>query len=159
MKMAKTNATQRSLKYLRERGWQCAIVEKWLPARGTMKFGVRQDVWGFGDILACRPKVYGEICSRCKGTGAEFLEVRNQTISCNVCFGKGQLLVSEKTIALIQTFPMARWKDHAEKLAAIPELQKWKSSGGIVIIHGWALKPKDGIRGAKKVWTLREELV
>jgi hypothetical protein len=143
--MAKTLATQRSLKYLRDRGWQCAIVEKWLPARGTMKFGIRQDVWGFGDILACRPNTYGGTCPHCTGG------------ICNYCFGRRQLLVSEKTVALIQTFPMARWKDHAEKLAAIPELQNWKESGGIVLMHGWAFKPKDGVRGAKKVWTLREE--
>lgn len=53
--MAKTLATQRTLKLFRDEGWNCAIVEKWLPARGEMKFGIRQDVWGFGDILACRP--------------------------------------------------------------------------------------------------------
>jgi hypothetical protein len=121
----KTNATQRSLKYLRDKGAQCAIVEKWLPARGKMKFGVRIDVWGFGDILAC--------------------------------WRRYDPKRGDAQIALIQTFPLARWKDHAEKLAAIPELQNWKAAGGIVLMHGWALKPKDGIRGAKKVWTLREQ--
>ena len=45
---------QRSLKHLRDLGWQCAIVEKWIPPRGKMPFGMRVDVWGFGDILACR---------------------------------------------------------------------------------------------------------
>lgn len=118
--MAKTLATQRSLKYLRDNGWQCAIVEKWIPPRGNMKFGIRQDVWGFGDILACRR-------------------------------------VPDYQIALIQTFPLARWKDHMVKLRAIPELRFWQLCGGIVLMHGWAFKPKDGVRGAKKVWTLREE--
>ncbi len=65
--------------------------------------------------------------------------------------------LAAEAIALVQTFPMARWKDHKEKLATIPELQVWKAAGGIVLMHGWAFKPKDGIRGAKKVWTLREE--
>lgn len=120
----KTLATQRSLKKLRREGWQCAIVEKWLPARGGMKFGIRQDVWKFADILACR-----EGCPQ----------------------------DPESEIALIQTFPMARWKDHAEKLAAIPELQYWKKCGGLVFMHGWAFKPKDGIRGAKKTWQVRVE--
>lgn len=115
----RTRAVQRSLAFLRKNGWQAAIVEKWIPPRGKMKFGVRIDVWGFGDILAC---------------------------------------VSDlPSIALIQTFPLARWKDHVERLAAIPELQTWKKAGGLVYLHGWALKPKDGVRGAKKVWTLREE--
>jgi hypothetical protein len=44
---------QRSIKHLKENGWTVAIVEKWKMFPG-MKFGVRQDVWGFGDILACR---------------------------------------------------------------------------------------------------------
>lgn len=123
--MAKTLATQRSLRYLEKRGWQCAVVEKWIPPRGKMKFGVRKDVWGFGDILAC------------KSTG-----FRN-----------------EDQIALIQTFPLARWKDHIEKMIEIRELKIWKAAGGLVFVHGWALKPKGGVRGAKKVWTLREEVL
>ena len=41
--------TQRSLEYLREQGYLCAIVEKWNPhAR------IRQDLWGWCDILAIR---------------------------------------------------------------------------------------------------------
>ncbi len=119
----KTRALQRSKAYLERNGWQVAIVERWIPPRGAMKFGVRKDVWGFGDLLACRKPE-------------------------NSPFGE---------IALIQTFPMARWKDHANKLAALPELLRWKESDGLVFMHGWALKPKDGVRGAKKVWTLREE--
>ena len=51
----KTNATQRSLKSLRENGWTAHIVEKFLPARGTMKFPRRIDAFGVGDILAFRP--------------------------------------------------------------------------------------------------------
>ncbi len=115
----KTKAVQRSLNYLRGNGWQAAIVERWIPPRGKMKFGVRIDVWGFGDILACKP--------------------------------------STNSFAIVQTFPLARWKDHTLKLSAIPELQVWKKCGGVVLIHGWALKPKNGVRGTKKTWQLREE--
>jgi hypothetical protein len=40
---------QRSLAMLREQGWHCEIVERWNPhAR------VKQDLWGFVDILAIR---------------------------------------------------------------------------------------------------------
>ena len=124
--MAKTLATQRSLAYLRKNGWQAAIVEKWIPPRGKMRFGVRVDVWGFGDILACRANAS----------------------EAGVVYGQ---------IALVQTFPVARWKDHAIKLLHIPELHQWKHCGGLVLLHGWAFKPKDGVRGARKTWQLRQE--
>jgi hypothetical protein len=42
-------------------------------------------------------------------------------------------------------------------LTVIPELAKWKAAGGLVILHGWSRRPKDGVRGAKKVWVVREE--
>jgi hypothetical protein len=123
----KTLATQRSLAFLRKNGWQCAIVEKW-QMRPQAKFGVRIDVWGFGDILACRrtgDAVEGHVSD----------------------------------IALVQTFPLSGWKDHWDKLIEIPELKFWQECGGLVFMHGWAFKPKDGVRGAKKVWTLREEVL
>lgn len=41
--------TQRSLKLLRERGYRCAIVEKWNPHAQ-----IRQDLFGFIDILAIK---------------------------------------------------------------------------------------------------------
>ena len=45
----KTSPTQRSLALLRERGYLCAIVEKWNPY-----VRIRQDLWGFADILAIK---------------------------------------------------------------------------------------------------------
>ena len=47
--MAGKSPTQRSLEYLRELGYHCEIVEKWNPWRK-----VRQDLWGWCDILAIR---------------------------------------------------------------------------------------------------------
>lgn len=117
--MAKTLATQRSLRHLRKLGWQCAVVEKW-QMRPQAKFGVRIDVWGFGDILACR-------------------------------YPEGAMVGQ---IALIQTFPTASWKKHAEKLAAIPELEYWKTCGGTILMHGWRF---GGPRGKRKGWILKEE--
>lgn len=122
--MAKTLATQRSLKKLRKEGWTCCIVEKFLPARGSMKFPRRIDAFGIGDILACNPD-----------------EV---------------LRGAECGIALIQTFPLARWNDHKEKILALPEFQKWKDSNGSVVLHGWRF---GGPRGEKKRWILREEIL
>ena len=132
--MAKTLATQRSLKHLRKMGWQCAIVEKW-QMRPQAAYGVRIDVWGFGDILACRSS----------------LEDKEQGLT-----------YYAKEIALVQTFPLASWKDHAEKMQE-PQIkaaiENWKAAGGLVLVHGWAFKPKDGVRGAKKTWQLREEQI
>ena len=42
---------------MRENGWTVCSVEKWIPPRGVMKFGVRIDAFGFGDLLACRPAI------------------------------------------------------------------------------------------------------
>jgi hypothetical protein len=47
--------TARTLAYYRKQGFSASVVEKWLPPRGTMKFGRRIDVWGFGDVLVCLP--------------------------------------------------------------------------------------------------------
>lgn len=47
--MAAKSPTQRSLEYLREQGYHCEIVEKWNPWRR-----IRQDLWGWCDILAIR---------------------------------------------------------------------------------------------------------
>jgi hypothetical protein len=42
-----TSSTQRTLKYLRGRGYVCAVVEKWIPQTRR-----RLDAFGFIDILA-----------------------------------------------------------------------------------------------------------
>ena len=47
--MSSKSPTQRSLEYLREQGYHCEIVEKWNPWRR-----IRQDLWGWCDILAIR---------------------------------------------------------------------------------------------------------
>lgn len=107
--MPKTLATQRSLKSLRDNGWTACIVEKFLPARGDMKFPRRIDAFGFGDILACRPPT----------------------------FIAGELL-GEKGIALVQCCPGASHAEHKEKILAIPEFHKWKAAGGLVFLQSWA---------------------
>lgn len=116
---------QRSLKFLRDNGWTVAIVEKYIHFPG-MKFGLRQDVWAFGDILACRALAEGDPQGR---------------------------------IALVQTTDWTSISKHRAKIMAIPEFDKWKAAGGLVLLHGWKKRPKDGVRGAKKVWTLKEEIL
>ena len=50
-KKLKTSPTQRSLKLLRDDGWNCAITEHWNPFAH-----IRQDLFGFVDILAIRDR-------------------------------------------------------------------------------------------------------
>ena len=45
--------TQRTLRYLRENGAKAAIVERFNPYAG--RFGIRQDLFGFIDLIALVP--------------------------------------------------------------------------------------------------------
>jgi len=152
----KTHATQRSLKRLRENGWTCAIVEKWIPPRGKMKFGVRQDVWGFGDILACREDTF-EKCRVCFGLGVLVEPLASGArVPCRTCSGSGQILKDQKATALIQCFPntSGQFAAHRRKILAIPEHKRWLAAGNKIFLYGWA---KQGPRGETKHWTLRME--
>lgn len=65
--------TQRSLKYLREQGYHCEVVEKWA-------FGRRHDLWGFCDILAIRE---GEVVAvQVTSRGNVNARVRKITVEC-----------------------------------------------------------------------------
>jgi len=143
---------QRSLKHLKDNGWTVAIVEKWKKFPG-MKFGVRQDVWNFGDVLACRPPEKlsdDQICRKISGKvekGNSCLQTPGTCESCPEWWNRAK-------IALVQTTDHSSFAKHKLKILAIPEFQKWKDAGGIVLLHGWG---KRGPRGKRKVWTLREE--
>lgn len=146
---------QRSLKHLKDNGWTVAVVEKWIPPRGTMKFGVRQDVWGFGDILASKPA-----CRKEQGfaePGNTCLQTPGTCESCPRYWDKTG--PSKPMIALVQTTDQTSIPKHRAKILAIPEFEKWKAAGGLVFLHGWKKRPKDGVRGAKKTWQLKEEVL
>jgi len=151
----KTHAMQRSLEHLRETGWLATSVEKWIPVAGNWKKGKRVDAFGFGDILACRRI---GLVSHQSNPPANFVTGWRQEI------------------ALVQTFPLARWNDHVEKLCGKVEGQeyialnaeKWRKAGGLIIFHGWAykvLRDSNGVRiksksgKSKYGWQLREELL
>ena len=57
-------------------------------------------------------------------------------------------------IALVQTTDASSFSKHKAKILAIPEFQKWKDAGGLVLLHAWG---KRGPRGQRKTWVLREE--
>lgn len=145
----KTNATQRSLKHMRDNGWCSHIVEKYIK-HPNMPFGKRIDAFGIGDILCCRAPTY-KTCRECFGFGHITMVPYKQ---CKACLGQKKILVGHPAIALVQCFPDSGFSEHRTKILAIPELQIWKAAGGKVFLQGWALK---GPRGQKKRWTLREE--
>jgi predicted PhzF superfamily epimerase YddE/YHI9 len=64
--------TERSLKYLREKGYLCAIVEKWNPhAR------IRQDLWGWCDILAIKKDEVLAVQVTSTGVAARITKIQN----------------------------------------------------------------------------------
>jgi len=117
----RTSPTARSMKYLRDKGWQVARVERWNPFAH-----IRQDVWRFGDILACRRAV--------------------------ILDGKGFVY----GIALVQSTSVSNFSKRRTKILALAESQEWKAAGGLVLLHGWG---KQGPRGKRKTWQLREEML
>lgn len=111
--MARTSPTQRSLVLMRKRGWTCQVVERW-----NQFAMVRQDLYGFGDIICMKA-----------GVG----------------------------IALVQTTTRANMNARRAKIEAEPRYEIWRLSDGITFLHGWKKGPKDGVRGARKVWSVCEQ--
>lgn len=59
-------------------------------------------------------------------------------------------------IALVQTTSGSHAAHRRAKILSLTEHADWKAAGGIIILHGWA---KQGPRGKRKRWTLREEIL
>lgn len=70
-------------------------------------------------------------------------------------FGFGDLLIAGEGygIALVQVTSTSNLSARQKKALAIPELRKWLTCKGKLLLHGWA---KRGPRGARKTWTLVE---
>ena len=114
--MAKTSPTQRSTKYLRDRGWIVARVEQRLHMPKS-PFPITKDAFGFGDLLAARP-------------GRTFNFVPMPTGS----------------IALVQVTSGSNHNVRKAKIAAEPLAAKWKEAGGVILLHSWAKKGPRGKR-------------
>lgn len=61
--MGRLSPTQRTLAALRNRGCLAAVAEKWNPYAGT--HGIRQDLFGFIDVLAIEPGKIGCLGVQC----------------------------------------------------------------------------------------------
>jgi len=49
--------TERTLKSLLEQGYTAGVVERWIPIPKLPGGGLRKDLFGFGDIVACRDHI------------------------------------------------------------------------------------------------------
>lgn len=124
-----SSPTVRTLKLLRDQGWTCHVVEKYIKF-GNMAFGRRIDAFGFGDILACHES--------------------------HVAVGFGIEKSRYPQIALVQTCSSSGgdFAERRAKILASKEAGIWMRSGGIILLIGWA---KRGPRGKRKLWTPKIE--
>lgn len=58
--MAKTSPTSRTLSQLKDWGFTAQVVERWNPYAK-----IRQDLFGFADIVAVRPGISGTLYIQC----------------------------------------------------------------------------------------------
>jgi hypothetical protein len=117
--------TQRTLAYLRGLGATAAVVERW-----NAYAHVRQDLFGFIDILALFPP--GGLLA---------------------CAAPSQLpVLFPPGIYGVQCTSGANHAAHAVKIAQSPYLHPWLDSGGRVLLISWS---KTGPRGRRKTWTPR----
>lgn len=121
-----SSPSSRSLKHLREKGWQVAMVEKWNPyAR------IRQDVWGFADAVGCITELADGEC-------------KNDWPQPRIAFSQ---------FSLFQFTSTPNMAAREAKIRASKEAAYWCKCGGKIYLLGWA---KRGPRDKRKVWTLTE---
>lgn len=78
-------------------------------------------------------------------------------------FGFGDILAcrstdqpGEQEITLVQATDGTNFAKHKVKILTTDEFRTWKYAGGTVRLHGWS---KQGPRGKRKLWQLREEFL
>jgi hypothetical protein len=117
----------RSTKYLRDHGFIVCRVEQRLHMPKS-PFPITKDAFGFGDLLAAKPGHLSQYTLTLHGA----------------------------QIALVQVTSTGNLRARQSKIEAEPLADKWKQSGGTILLHGWA---KRGSRGKRKRWTLKEEIL
>lgn len=103
--------TSRTLDLLRKEGFVAAVVEKWIPQARQ-----RKDVFGFGDIIAIKP--------RCGGLGC------SATAAGNVNFCKCGTW-------LVQCTSGSNHSSRVAKVLAIPEARMWIMVGNRISVVSW----------------------
>lgn len=161
VKGLKTNATQRSLKWLRDRGWTADVAEKFVGRvegegqKNRFAGGYRKDLFGFCDVLA-----YGPAPMRIEGRDVLALAVQ--------CTSRQQIAPHLRAYRDIEVY-VDRWdseKARAKARREHPELVRrildWIASPSrLFLLHGWeavAVRKKRGF-GTKTVWQLTTHVV
>jgi len=126
--------TKRSLALLRRRGYLVAIGEKWNPFAK-----IRQDIYGFGDLLACKA-VTGLILPDVVASAGRIENKMDH-------FGG---------IFLVQCTSGPHHASRKTKIMALPSAKMWCDSGGGILLMSWT---KRGERGKRKLWACREEWI
>lgn len=129
-----SSPTRRTLERLRKEGWQVAIVEKYMKQE-KMAFGRHFDVWGFGDLLACRPA-----------------DDRLPAVTALVQVTSGSNHASRRNKMLGRITPDMDEKEIAEAKKIAAAVKTWKACGNVVWLISWT-KNKDGR------WTAKEEQI
>jgi len=62
--------------------------------------------------------------------------------------------IKENQIVGVQTTSTGNMGARIKKILLIPEAKLWIQAGGLVVVHGWALRGKAGKR---KLWELKEK--
>jgi len=70
------------------------------------------------------------------------------------CFDVIAIHRERKLIIGVQTTTISNMAKRRKKILAEPIMAAWKEAGGYIHLHGWA---KQGPRGEKKKWVMREE--
>jgi hypothetical protein len=69
-------------------------------------------------------------------------------------FGDLLAMHPEHGIVLVQTTSGSNMAARRTKIAENPLAPAWKAAGGKILLHGWS---KQGARGKRKTWQVREE--
>jgi hypothetical protein len=161
VKGLKTNGTQRSLKWLRDRGWTADITEKFIStvagAGQKQRFGggYRKDLFGFCDILA-----YGAKPIRIEGQ--DVLALAIQSTSRQQIAPHLRAYRDIEVYASRYTGEKAKAKAREEHPLLVQRILDWIASPArALLIHGWepVSVPKKSGDGSKVAWTLTTHVV
>lgn len=123
--MAKTSPTQRTIAHLKKLGYVApAIVEKWNP-----HVGIRQDLWGWCDIVAIEP-------------GRSVPPQHDDATG----------YMTPPQLVFVQCTTQANASARVAKIQAWDKLPHLLGVGVRVEVWGWA---KRGARGKRKLWSVR----
>jgi len=76
--------TERTLKYLRDEGWEVGMVERWIKNPKHPAGGFRQDLFGFADILAFKPGFHNVMLVQ--SCGEDFLAHKRKVLAADLSF-------------------------------------------------------------------------